>query len=186
MDLRVRRTKKNIRDAFITLATKKKVTKITIKELAETAMINKATFYLHYQDMEDLISHLEDEVIQDGLQEIGKADTIFRHVEKFFHRFSVALERNHQLILILYKNDRTHSLQNKMLIALKQKIKEENPHIPFNLETDIVITFMLRGIMDVNLYEEYEDRDMVIKALSNTIKVVTNHYRELVKSGKEF
>ena len=73
-----------------------------------------------------------------------------------------------------------------MLTALKQKIKEENPHIPFNLETDIVITFMLRGLMDVYLYEENEDRDIVIKALSNTIKVVTNHYRMLVKSGKEF
>ena len=186
MDLRVRRTQKNIRDAFITLATKKRVNKITIKELAETAMINKATFYLHYRDMEDLVSHLEDEVIEDGIYEIGKADTFFRHVEEFFQRFSIALERNHKLIQILYKNDRTLSLQNKMLTALKQKIKEENPHIPFNLETDIVITFMLRGIMDVNLYEEYEDRDMVIKALSNTIKVVTNHYRELVKSGKEF
>lgn len=186
MDLRVRRTQKNIREAFITLATKRKVSKITIKELAETAMINKATFYLHYRDMEDLISHLEAEIISDGINEIGKADTFFRDIEEFFQRFSTALTRNHKLIQILYKNDRTLSLQNKMLTALKQKIKEENTHIPFNLETDIVTTFMLRGIMDVNLYEEYEDRDMVIKALSNTIKVVTNHYRELVKSGKDF
>ena len=71
MDLRVRRTQKNIRDAFIILATKKGVNKITIKELAETAMINKATFYLHYRDMEDFVSHLEDEVIADGIREIG-------------------------------------------------------------------------------------------------------------------
>ena len=47
-------------------------------------------------------------------------------------------------------------------------------------EMDIVLTFMLRGVMDVSLYEEYSDRDEVITAISNTIRVVTDHYREQV------
>lgn len=181
MDLRVKRTQKNIREAFITLAQKKAVNKITIKELAETAMINKATFYLHYRDLEDLVSRLEDEVIADGIREIGKADTIFRHVDEFFQRFALALTKNLILIRILYDNERTASLQKKMLTVLKNKIMEENPHLFFTQEMDIVLTFMLRGIMDVNLYEEYDDRDAVVQALSNMIKVVTNHYRALVK-----
>ena len=63
MDLRVQRTRKNIREAFIHLAQKKKIKRITIKELANEAMINKATFYLHYHDLEDLVSEIEDSTI---------------------------------------------------------------------------------------------------------------------------
>lgn len=185
MDLRVKRTQNNIREAFITLAEKKKVKKITIRELSELAMINKATFYLHYHDLEDLVSQLEDEVIADGMREIGKADSFFRRVEEFFQRFTIALSENHRLIGILYANERTASLQRKMITALKRKIMEENPHIEFTMEMDIVLTFMLRGVMDVRLYEEFSDRQMVIQALSTTIKVVTNHYRDIVKEDEK-
>lgn len=185
MDLRVKRTQKNIREAFITLAEKKKVKKITIRELSELAMINKATFYLHYHDLEDLVSQLEDEVIADGMREIGKADSFFRRVEVFFQRFTIALSENHRLIGILYENERTASLQRKMITALKRKIMEENPHIEFTMEMDIVLTFMLRGVMDVRLYEEFSDRQMVIQSLSTTIKVVTNHYRDIVKEDEK-
>ena len=54
MDLRVQRTRMNIRDAFIELRSRKPSEKITVKELAEAAFINKATFYQHYSDLYDL------------------------------------------------------------------------------------------------------------------------------------
>lgn len=178
MDLRVRRTQKNIREAFIALAEKKKISKITIKELAEAAMINKATFYLHYHDLEDLVSQLEDEIIHDIVDEIGKADSFFRRVEEFFQRFTVGLARHQKLLVMLYENDRTSSVQKKMVVALRRRIWEDNTHFEFTREMDIVLTFMLRGIMDISLYEEYPDREEVITALSNTIRIVTDHYRD--------
>ena len=45
MDLRVKKTTKSIKDAFYELRKKKEVGKISVKELSEVAMINKATFY---------------------------------------------------------------------------------------------------------------------------------------------
>ena len=63
MDLRIERTKRNIINAFLELRAKKPLEKITIKELAELAMINKATFYSHYNDIYDLSEQLETEVI---------------------------------------------------------------------------------------------------------------------------
>ena len=61
MDLRVQRTRKNIRDAFIELRSRKPIEKITVKELAEAAFINKATFYQHYEDLYDLSESMENE-----------------------------------------------------------------------------------------------------------------------------
>ena len=54
MDLRIQRTKRCITEAFLKLRTQKPLEKITIKELSELAMINKATFYSHYTDIYDL------------------------------------------------------------------------------------------------------------------------------------
>ena len=51
MDLRVEKTERGIKNAFIELRSKKPLEKITIKELCELACINKSTFYSHYRDI---------------------------------------------------------------------------------------------------------------------------------------
>ncbi len=54
-DLRVLRTKKSLNEALLVLMEKKDFPTITIQELADEAMINRATFYLHYDDKYDLL-----------------------------------------------------------------------------------------------------------------------------------
>ena len=49
-DLRVRKTKKALSDAFISLLQEKRFEEITINELCEKAEIRRATFYKHYTD----------------------------------------------------------------------------------------------------------------------------------------
>jgi hypothetical protein len=51
VDRRTRRTLSAIREAFITLVNQKDISKITIRDIAELADINRATFYLHYTDL---------------------------------------------------------------------------------------------------------------------------------------
>lgn len=48
---------------------------ISVRELAERADINRGTFYIHYQDVNDLLQRLEDEmatpagaIIMDGVR----------------------------------------------------------------------------------------------------------------------
>lgn len=55
VDLRVVKTKKAIHDAFLSLIQTKGYDKITIQDIAEAAMINRNTFYLHYTDKFDLM-----------------------------------------------------------------------------------------------------------------------------------
>lgn len=54
-DLRVIKTKKAIHDAFLELIQTKGYDKITVQDIAEKAMINRNTFYLHYTDKFDLM-----------------------------------------------------------------------------------------------------------------------------------
>ena len=82
-DLRIQRTRKSLNQALITLMEKKTFSAITIQELADEAMINRATFYLHYCDKYDLL----EKCVKDNLDEIMlKHLTPVRHIkEGVFH-----------------------------------------------------------------------------------------------------
>lgn len=69
MDRRVARTKKNIYYAFFQLVQTKAIDEITVSELARTADIDRKTFYLHYQTVQDVFVEFK-QMIYDRLLEI--------------------------------------------------------------------------------------------------------------------
>ncbi len=54
-DLRVRRTRKMLRNALVELTIEKGFAEVTVRDLAERAMVNRSTFYRHYLDKYDLL-----------------------------------------------------------------------------------------------------------------------------------
>jgi AcrR family transcriptional regulator len=70
-DLRVKRTKMLLREALIDLVAEKGFDAVTVGEIAERAMVNRATFYRHYTDKYDLVTSIFEEVVAQAIQEIG-------------------------------------------------------------------------------------------------------------------
>lgn len=64
MDIRVKKTKRAIQKAFIALLREKPIEKITVKEIAERAEINKTTFYSHYETLDALTAEIERQTVQ--------------------------------------------------------------------------------------------------------------------------
>lgn len=64
-DHRVRVTKMLIRKAFTALIRQKPIQSISIKELCETASINRGTFYSHYTDIYDLQEKMQKSMLSD-------------------------------------------------------------------------------------------------------------------------
>ena len=62
-DLRVYKTKKAIREAYMELRKKKPLEKIKVNDVCELAMCIRATFYRYYQDIYDLNDQLEDAAV---------------------------------------------------------------------------------------------------------------------------
>ena len=60
-DLRIRRTHKFLQEAMIELITEKGFDVLTVGDFAARAMINRATFYRHYQDKYDLGARIFEE-----------------------------------------------------------------------------------------------------------------------------
>ena len=60
-DLRVRRTRERLGAALIALIEEKAIDEVTIREVLDRAKVGRSTFYVHYQDKEDLfLSQLEE------------------------------------------------------------------------------------------------------------------------------
>ena len=64
-DHRTRVTKMLIRRALTDLLRKKPIQSISVKELCESAGINRSTFYTHYTDIYDLMQQMEEEMLTD-------------------------------------------------------------------------------------------------------------------------
>ena len=56
-------TKTCLRDAFWQLYSEKPIEKITIKEITELAGYNRGTFYLYYNDVYDILSQIENDIL---------------------------------------------------------------------------------------------------------------------------
>ncbi|MFC5589651.1 TetR/AcrR family transcriptional regulator [Sporosarcina soli] len=62
-DPRIQRTRKLIMDSFMELSGKKEFKEITVKDITTDAMINRATFYYHFEDIYDLLEKVLSEVL---------------------------------------------------------------------------------------------------------------------------
>ncbi|QBD75832.1 TetR/AcrR family transcriptional regulator [Ktedonosporobacter rubrisoli] len=70
-DLRVKRSHKLLRDAFIELIAEKRFDEITVGDISARAMVNRATFYRHYQDKYDLVEKIFTDEVGALLRELG-------------------------------------------------------------------------------------------------------------------
>ena len=71
-----RRTRSAIREALTEMLALKPVGKITVQELIDRANICRTTFYAHYEDIYDLLSEVEDDIlseIREGLEGLDQA-----------------------------------------------------------------------------------------------------------------
>ena len=62
-DLRVRKTKEAIRRTFEDMICEMDYEQITVRELTDRAMINRKTFYLHYETLDNLLEELQQEIV---------------------------------------------------------------------------------------------------------------------------
>lgn len=65
LDPRIKRTLHLISDALISLMEENGFDHITVRDITSRAEINRATFYLHYQDKYDLLDKIVDEMIHE-------------------------------------------------------------------------------------------------------------------------
>lgn len=102
-NLRVRRTRKLLREALIELIEEKGFDTLTIVELTERAMVSRAAFYRNYQDKYDLVERIFAEAMEALFDTVAEPGTehppqdwvrFFDHVAKYERLYRALLGRN--------------------------------------------------------------------------------------------
>lgn len=115
-DRRVSRTRKHIKDAFSQLLQTKDFEKITVTEIAETADINRRTFYLHYIDVFALLEELETDLTVNFQQKVANDQP--QNLYQFQLVILDFLRQHKSLMIALLSNNASHFLAKVMEIAL--------------------------------------------------------------------
>lgn len=64
VDPRIQRTRASLQDAVITLCKKRDPSEVSVSEVAETAGVNRTTFYQHYTDVDTLLADAIDSITE--------------------------------------------------------------------------------------------------------------------------
>ena len=94
-DLRVIKTKENIKNTFNKMIIDMDYKNITVKELTDRAKISRKTFYLHYETIDDLLKELQEEIIDRFI----KQDISYKNIDdikkiiKYFFESSVHMSK---------------------------------------------------------------------------------------------
>lgn len=176
MDLRIERTRKSIINAFIELRSKKPIEKITVKELAELAYINKATFYSHYNDIYDLSEQIENEVISSVVAGIRDTEKFITNPKEGTDELFDAFWAKNSLLNILFSGSRAYVFSQKMEKILKEHIFKTYPEYQEDLEKNILFSVLIQGCFRAYLYYSEDNRDEVIRIIGNINNCLLNEY----------
>lgn len=108
-DLRYIKTEKILRDAFCRLNAKRK--KYTLVQLCQEALINKTTFYKHYETLEDFEYKIRKEYLKDLLFQCDHIYDAFTDTRNYVLDMQHILADNIQTVEIMFNGNPNHISQ---------------------------------------------------------------------------
>lgn len=145
MDLRIEKTERGIKNAFIELRSKKPLEKITVRELCEKARINKSTFYAHYRDIYDLSDTMEAEVVESITNSISGSGRMLDDLAGFTKELALAYMSQSSLINILFSGNQGSHLADRIETSVKEMIFQEYPQYRDDVTKNIVLSYCIQG-----------------------------------------
>jgi len=179
-DLRVIRTKASIKAAVKALIMNLDASKITVQGVAQKAMINRKTFYLHYSCIEDLFDQIFQELVIDYASFMDQYPLIhsFKDTNNVFFEF-MAKQEPYMERLVCSDSYQTYS--NRFFeVMLKRNRSLYNPYKKYNQEEQNIINTFL-GISSVNIYRQWVKDGKKIP-IQRLIDLTSNLFTEGVNS----
>jgi AcrR family transcriptional regulator len=175
-DLRVIKTKKAIRDAFAELLSEKDIHKITIKDIADTAVINRKTFYNYYAGVYAVVDEIENEIIMAFNVALRDVDfkQLLREPYEIFKKLTSIINSDFDFYSHLMKMDNNMSLISKIILALEFNVKKSfSEQISINKSTlDLVFDYAVAGMITV--YQKWfnSSRTQSIEEISKSLSII--------------
>jgi len=150
MDLRIKRTRLFIREAFFNLVREKGFGSVTVRDIAERAIINRSTFYRHYKDKYDLAEKCLDEPFNTLLEQLDqmerKQDISDSDPPKTFLMLFEHIEQNAELYQELFGRNGTAMFVSRLRGYIIQLLRHRLQDVPWSGR---------EGLVPLEMFEEY-------------------------------
>ena len=158
VDLRIRKTKRILFDALLRLMTKKNFERIKVSDICEEALINRSTFYAHYEDKYDLLVDFFEEETLSLLKEFEDNENVSFSKEYLMKLLSILMDyidENRDLFYTILNNNRDGILVDFLIEAIERdfsaRLKNNHDMIVSDIPLDLVIKFYSGGLINVGI-----------------------------------
>lgn len=150
-DLRVRRTKSNIENALMQLIDEKGFSNVRMVDIAERAMVNRNTIYLHYETKEDIIISMVDEAFKTSwenmdVESLGKIKLTRKNLNYLFTKMFETLYQNVELYRIILTDSSLTGYLDKRISRIRSSVVDRMKPTKRN---EIGIEYLVNGIYGV-------------------------------------
>lgn len=128
-DLRVVKTRANLRKSLLSLLEKKPISEITVTEICDGAACGRNTFYLHYPYKEALYEQLLDESIakvESGFYVLERmpGETEEEYIGKSIHNAVTAMYNAKDILRTILASDSTHLFCRRLTTSVRKCMLE--------------------------------------------------------------
>ena len=171
MDLRIEKTERAIRNAFMELRARMPLEKIRVRELCAAACINKSTFYAHYTDIYALSETLEKETVASIVSSIPdlKGHSA-ENPDVFTRALCLAFLSNISLIKILFSGKEQSRFGVQLEGELKKVIYRKYPEYERDPEKDILLSYCIQGTYHAYLNNPSVDTQSFVRVVEQIVR----------------
>ena len=175
-DLRIIRTRKLLSNTLLEMMEEDSIEKISVIDLCAKAMVNRATFYAHFEDKYHLLSFALEELIDELYAQFtkdNKATTpneTLRLVVKMAVEFFSEEKGHVSRILINNRNGKVIStVQDSIAQSLRYQFSKFKDSYEIKVPTHILASFIAGGLINSALYcldnpEKHTKEDLIAYA----------------------
>ncbi|WP_087972245.1 TetR/AcrR family transcriptional regulator [Oceanobacillus rekensis] len=140
-DKRVNRTKKALKNALLSLMEKKKYEDITITEIVKHAEYNRGTFYLHFEQKEDLLAEMMEEMLNELASAFRKPYKDLKEEVNIVELSTISIFdhfiENKDFYKIMLGPNVKINFQEKMILSLQSHFNEDVNFIINDCDSEI-------------------------------------------------
>lgn len=164
-DFRVVKTTRRIQMALIKMLLHKPFEKVTVTDLIKIAKISRRSFYVHYTDKYDLLTKMEQQIIQEIHSSLAedhqqlkpvtnfKDPQLFKNTEATFQRILSVINQHRQSLAVLLSKNGDYQFKSKIykLITdeISHRLSDYGAEINTGIPSDYAQAIFVGSLMDL-------------------------------------
>lgn len=155
-DLRVIKTKKILYETLIELMKTKTFEEIKVSDICTKALINRSTFYAHYEDKYELLLEFINSLKEEFINELSKNKNILNTKEYYLEVIRLFLdhiENKKDIYNAIMINNRNSIMMDILSSVANNEVikKMESSNISTKVPANIIAKFYLGGVLNLGI-----------------------------------